>query len=226
MLSAVWCSISSQVCRHGSCEDLVHWDRPCAAWRKDLKQAGEGNGNGNGKKRKEGSDPAISSCLRFFKISWARTKQTVHRRCGANSSICAHLSKSFAGLGWSGTKVHRHQCFLHLSRAFQTSLHFVSWHPNYVLVRTDHQKFLEKLIACWKQLFHPWCHIVRYPEPGYNLFTVWDLLLLCEPTPVRFEDWSGWVSSRISIGWTCLKWVRHTREDHCLVLLFLASRLS
>ena len=170
--------------------------------------------------------PAISSCLRFFTISWARTKQTVHRRCGANSSICAHLSKSFAGLGWSGTKVHRHQCFLHLSRAFQTSLHFVSSHPNYVLVRTAHQKFLEKLIACWKQLFHPWCHIVRYPEPGYNLFTVRDLLLLCEPTPVRFEDWSGWVSSRVSIGWTCLKWVRHTREDHCLVLLFLASRLS
>ena len=55
--------------------------------------------------------PAISSCLRFFTISWARTKQTVHRRCGANSSICAHLSKSFAGLGGSGTKVHRHQCF-------------------------------------------------------------------------------------------------------------------
>ena len=29
---------------------------------------------------------------------------------------------------------------------------------------------------------------LRYPEPGYNLFTVRDLLLLCDPTPVRFEE--------------------------------------
>ena len=36
----------------------------------------------------------------------------------------------------------------------------------------------------------------RYPEPGYNLFTVRDLLLLCEPTPVRFEENSYMIPRR------------------------------
>lgn len=50
-----------------------------------------------------------------------------------------------------------------------------------------------------------------YPEPGYNLFTVRELLLLCEPTPVRFEEISMLGAAiEVSFVWNC-----HINNDKC-----------
>mmetsp|Transcript_23514 Transcript_23514/g.44324 ORF Transcript_23514/g.44324 Transcript_23514/m.44324 type:complete len:389 (+) Transcript_23514:114-1280(+) len=50
-----------------------------------------------------------------------------------------------------------------------------------------------------------------YPEPGYNLFTVRDLLLLCEPTPVRFEEISKLGAAiEVQFVWNC-----HISNDKC-----------
>ena len=50
-----------------------------------------------------------------------------------------------------------------------------------------------------------------YPEPGYNLFTVRDLLLLCEPTPVRFEEISKLGAAiEVQFLWNC-----HIDNDKC-----------
>ncbi|CAK9100563.1 P2X purinoceptor 2 (P2X2) (ATP receptor) (Purinergic receptor) [Durusdinium trenchii] len=50
-----------------------------------------------------------------------------------------------------------------------------------------------------------------YPEPGYNLFTVRDLLLLCDPTPVRFEEISKLGAAiEVQFVWNC-----HINNDKC-----------
>ncbi|CAJ1456557.1 unnamed protein product [Effrenium voratum] len=50
-----------------------------------------------------------------------------------------------------------------------------------------------------------------YPEPGYNVFTVRDLLLLCEPTPVRFEEISKLGAAiEVQFVWNC-----HINNDKC-----------
>eukprot|EP00913_Durusdinium_trenchii_P022592 g21216.t1 len=50
-----------------------------------------------------------------------------------------------------------------------------------------------------------------YPEPGYNLFTVRDLLLLCDPTPVPFEEISKLGAAiEVQFVWNC-----HINNDKC-----------
>lgn len=50
-----------------------------------------------------------------------------------------------------------------------------------------------------------------YPEPGYNLFTVRQLLLLSEPTPVRFEEISKLGAAiEVQFVWNC-----HVNNEKC-----------